>query len=246
MHQNKGAQPAEKRIRRAAAACYHCHWRKVRCDAALLKYPCTNCTLDGRTDCTLRPNATTRFKNLQKNDDEKSPPESTAPDVCQRMAPSESTSEVAMLLQNSGCPELQAQMECDLGFDLGVSTQVPGPYDIDSAHLMVGNTGTVFPGQHFLNLDGLSSLPMSDVHVLAINGCLEIPPKPAVDVFLRKYFLLLHPSIPILDEVQFWNTFLQSNENPGYSRKVSLFVFQAMLLASCTVCILQPYFVFRS
>lgn len=34
------------RIRRAAVACEYCHARKVRCDAMVHGFPCTNCRLD--------------------------------------------------------------------------------------------------------------------------------------------------------------------------------------------------------
>ncbi|KAL2787775.1 fungal-specific transcription factor domain-containing protein [Aspergillus keveii] len=35
-----------RRIKRAARACQRCHARKVRCDATVTGYPCTNCRLD--------------------------------------------------------------------------------------------------------------------------------------------------------------------------------------------------------
>lgn len=39
--------PANKpRIRRARVACEYCHGRKVRCDAMVHGFPCTNCRLD--------------------------------------------------------------------------------------------------------------------------------------------------------------------------------------------------------
>ncbi|KAG2413185.1 hypothetical protein HFD88_002374 [Aspergillus terreus] len=76
---------------------------------------------------------------------------------------------------------------------------------------------------------------MNDVQVLMVNGCLEIPPKAAVNIFVRKYFLLLHPLLPIIDEAEFWEIYNQSNKFLSCLGKMSLFVFQAMLLASCAV-----------
>ncbi|KAJ0418680.1 hypothetical protein BJY00DRAFT_324838 [Aspergillus carlsbadensis] len=35
-----------RRIKRASRACQHCHARKVRCDATVTGFPCTNCRLD--------------------------------------------------------------------------------------------------------------------------------------------------------------------------------------------------------
>ncbi|KAF9884563.1 hypothetical protein FE257_001508 [Aspergillus nanangensis] len=230
MHANKGAPGTERRIRRAAAACYRCHWRKVRCDAAVLGYPCTNCTLDGITDCTLRPNATVRYKRLQRKDNSVSPPK-TAPDACQTI-PQHTATEYEW---SSGAVDgLRSTKEPDIQeFDLGASTSQGNIYNVNAHSSVVEGGHTIFPGQYFLNLERLSSLPMSDVHLLMVNGCLEIPPKPALDVFLRKYFLLLHPLVPILNEAEFWGGYLQSSESPSYPPRVSLFVFQAMLLASC-------------
>lgn len=37
----------------ATAACVHCHRRKVRCDARVVGFPCTNCRSAGKTDCRI-------------------------------------------------------------------------------------------------------------------------------------------------------------------------------------------------
>ncbi|KAB8271092.1 Hydantoinase B/oxoprolinase-domain-containing protein [Aspergillus minisclerotigenes] len=175
MYQTKGPRPAEKRIRRAAAACYRCHARKVRCDASILGYPCTNCVLDGRTDCTLRPNATTRFKNLKQGQRRNTvqglvkPNEEEHTTLNSGGEPCETTPQSAMLPRASGFPEL-----------LESPRQIETIYDSS--------------GQHFIDLNALSLLPMSDVHILVTGGCLDMPPKSAMDVFLMKYFLLVHPT----------------------------------------------------
>lgn len=50
-------------IRRAPAACLGCRKRKVRCDATA-NGRCTNCRLDGLTNCVIRPNNTPRFLKI--------------------------------------------------------------------------------------------------------------------------------------------------------------------------------------
>ncbi|PKY05798.1 hypothetical protein P168DRAFT_221156, partial [Aspergillus campestris IBT 28561] len=221
----------ERRIRRAAAACYRCHWRKVRCDAAVLGSPCTNCTLDRRTDCTLRPNVTARFKRLQQNGN---PQSGASAEIIPPTAPGLSAYEAAPEVISSPSPDIRVP-EPSTQIDLadGVWNGAGDPCSVDG--LVVEDSSTAAPGQYFLALDRVSSLPMDDVHVLVTNGSLDIPPKDLVDVFLRKYFLVIHPSLPILNEVQFWNIYLHANGNLNPSQKVSLFVFQAMLLASCSV-----------
>ncbi|RAQ48725.1 hypothetical protein AFGD_010801 [Aspergillus flavus] len=241
MYQTKGPRPAEKRIRRAAAACYRCHARKVRCDASILGYPCTNCVLDGRTDCTLRPNATTRFKNLKQSQRRNTvqglvkPNEEEHTTLNSSGEPCETTPQSAMLPRASGFPELlesPRQTETIYECESDASTQILDPLSVSSPRMRLDSLGASSSGQHFIDLNALSLLPMSDVHILVTGGCLDMPPKSAMDVFLMKYFLLVHPSVPILDEVEFWNTYLQS-EDTNYAPKISLFVFQAMLLSSC-------------
>lgn len=228
----------ERRIRRAAAACYRCHRRKVRCDAAVLGSPCTNCTLDGRTDCTLRPNATARFMKLQRNESPQLNEPST--EIIPSMTSGLSACEPSSGVISSPSPDIRVpepltQIDIAGGTGLSAVSQAGDPCRVDYLG-MEDSSGTAAPGQYFLALDRVSSLPMDDVHVLVTNGSLDIPPKYLVDVFLGKYFLVIHPSLPILNEVQFWNTYLQANESIDPSQKVSLFVFQAMLLASCSVC----------
>lgn len=197
----------------------------------------------------MRPNTTARFKRLQKDDGECSPPKSTGADGHKRVTPSassenESSPQAESLLQDLGSPDMPAQMDTYSPIEMPDSTNLPDPLSMDPSQMMMDNAGFAVPGQNFLDLEGLPTLPMSEVHILATNGCLEIPPKPAVDVFLGKYFLLLHPCLPILDESHFWNVYLQSNDSPIGSPKISLFVFQAMLLASCAVRHPQVYPIF--
>ena len=246
MYQTKGPQPVEKRIRRAAAACYRCHGRKVRCDASILGYPCTNCVLDGRTDCTLRPNATARFKSLKQSQRRSTAQKSAKLNgdeqntVNASEKPSETTPQLSTLPPASGFPKLldsPNHTETIFETESDASSQILDPQPVISPRMRLDSVGPSFSGQQFLDLNALSPLPMSVVHILVTGGCLDMPPKAALDVFIMKYFLLVHPSVPILDEVEFWNTYLQL-EDAEYAPKISLFLFQAMLLSSCAVCIL--------
>lgn len=224
----------ERRIRRAAAACYYCHARKVRCDAAILGHPCTNCTLDRRTDCTLRPNATSRFRKLQINQHvsanevdasvrEKSSHMDTSP-ASQSSQSSNKEEEEEERVQPS------IETTCNQDWDI-----LPSNGDLaencfpESSHWLPD-----FP-VNFLDLDRLSTLPMEEVHNISTQGCLEIPPRHIAEIFLKKYFLLVHPSLPILDETQVWGACMQRGAGASLHPKLSLFVFQAVLLASSAV-----------
>jgi hypothetical protein len=82
----------------------------------------------------------------------------------------------------------------------------------------------------FLLSDRLSSLAPEDLAFLSSKGSLTIPDRAYTKEFVTQYFLRIHPILPVLDEIQVWNAF-EGNS----TEKVSLFVFQALLFASCPV-----------
>ncbi|KAJ5355539.1 Transcription factor [Penicillium cataractarum] len=102
-----------------------------------------------------------------------------------------------------------------------------GPYDVldgagkDANSFHLGD----YP---FLMSDRLSSLEPEDLTFLSSKGSLSIPSRAYTKEFVTQYFLRIHPILPVLDEIQFWHAF-EGNS----TEKVSLFVFQALLFASC-------------
>lgn len=67
-----------------------------------------------------------------------------------------------------------------------------------------------------------------------------VPAQPALDDFVKQYFLHVHPSTPVLDEASFWHMYLEcGNTFVSGGQKLSVFVFQAMLFTSCSVSILS-------
>lgn len=218
----------ERRIRRAAAACYYCHARKVRCDAAILGHPCTNCTLDRRTDCTIRPNATSRFRKLQIK---QHAPANEIGASLRDKSPSLDTSAVSQSSDKEEEVRPSIESTLDHYWDLLL------PSEGLSENLFWESTSCLpdFPAS-FLDLDRLSTMPMEEVHNISTQGCLEIPPRHITEIFLTKYFLLVHPLLPILDETQVWGACIQGGADATLHQKLSLFVFQAVLLASSAVC----------
>ncbi|EXL41975.1 hypothetical protein FOCG_15333 [Fusarium oxysporum f. sp. radicis-lycopersici 26381] len=84
----------------------------------------------------------------------------------------------------------------------------------------------------FLTLD-MSGLEPDDVHYLESRNCLSVPTPDALDDFIREYFLHVHPGLPLLDEAQFWAVY-SGDKEPCGEPTISLFLFQAMLFASCS------------
>jgi hypothetical protein len=83
----------------------------------------------------------------------------------------------------------------------------------------------------FIDSAQLLSLSSEDTVTLDCEGCLDLPDHDATDEFVKHYFKRIHPLVPVLDEAEFWRSYLDTNTGC----KVSLFVFQSMLFASCSV-----------
>lgn len=104
--------------------------------------------------------------------------------------------------------------------------------EIDSHGL---NTAPQFPGHvdwssyGFLEFDD-SNLEQEDRTFLANKGSLHVPEPAALDEFVRRYFLHLHPTLPVLDEAEFWGSYTQCGKS-----KIPLLVLQALLFAGCPV-----------
>ncbi|OGM44533.1 hypothetical protein ABOM_006768 [Aspergillus bombycis] len=86
----------------------------------------------------------------------------------------------------------------------------------------------------FLELRSLSSLDKWDISYLASKGCFTLPGQSILDEFVKKYFLHIHMSTPILDEAEFWQLYSQQrNRASSHGRSLSVLVLQAMLFRSC-------------
>ncbi|KAL6399879.1 Cutinase transcription factor 1 beta [Ilyonectria robusta] len=81
----------------------------------------------------------------------------------------------------------------------------------------------------------LSLLSELDAQFLEAQGCFKAPCRQAADEFMREYFLHVHPNLPLLDESVFWNMYHRNGYATQNGRtSFSLFLFQAMLFASCS------------
>jgi hypothetical protein len=92
-------------------------------------------------------------------------------------------------------------------------------------------TSASYKDYAFIDSNQLLSLSSEDTMILDFKGCLGLPDQNATEEFMKQYFKRIHPLVPVLDEAEFWRSYL----DPNTGRKVSLFVFQSMLFASCSV-----------
>ena len=100
------------------------------------------------------------------------------------------------------------------------------------------NTSVTFSYYSALEVKELSRLAPGDVRYLESKGCLHLPSRPYLDLFIRHYFLHVHPCMPVLDEGQFWDMYSNMCDNREGTDKISLLLFQAMLFAATAVSIL--------
>lgn len=75
-----------------------------------------------------------------------------------------------------------------------------------------------------------SFLSSQDVAFLTLKGSLALPNKALALRFVELYFQYIHPFVPVIDEHKFWRIWDRQCDE-----KLSLFLFQAMLFASCPV-----------
>ncbi|KAJ5986168.1 hypothetical protein N7451_010533 [Penicillium sp. IBT 35674x] len=82
-----------------------------------------------------------------------------------------------------------------------------------------------------LEVPNLRDLPPADVAFLESQKCFHVPVGPFLETLVAHYFLYVHPTLPIVDEAEFWLAFRR--RQPGDS-KFSLLTFQAMLFVACS------------
>lgn len=71
---------------------------------------------------------------------------------------------------------------------------------------------------------------------LASEGCFSVPVKGILDEFLEKYFVHLHPMLPLLNERKFWDIYaIRFHGDQKNGNAISLLLLQAMLFVSCPV-----------
>ncbi|CAG8890329.1 unnamed protein product [Penicillium egyptiacum] len=196
-----------RRTRRSPTACSWCRQRKVRCDASLLGSPCTRCRQDGRTECNIRA------KNPKQSQKLANPmPPTYQYSGSNKMITDQHTDD---LRQSNDHPTLASRLRAH-----GLSLDDRGTSQPQS-------TNVPYTGYAFVEL---LSLPSEDLASLKFNDCLCLPGSNAIDEFVQEYFKRIHPSVPVLDEAEFWRIY-RNNQSTG--PKISLFVLQSLLVASC-------------
>ncbi|WKT54483.1 hypothetical protein QSH57_005067 [Fusarium oxysporum f. sp. vasinfectum] len=86
----------------------------------------------------------------------------------------------------------------------------------------------------FLTIGNIHTIPYQDVNYLESQGCLHVPNRSILEVFLRSYFMHVHVFLPLIDEGDFWDMYSGSpTTNDGSKTTASLLVLQAMIFSTC-------------
>ncbi|RTE69666.1 hypothetical protein BHE90_015954 [Fusarium euwallaceae] len=79
-----------------------------------------------------------------------------------------------------------------------------------------------------VNLGRRSHLSQKEIDFLESEASFDLPDPPELDHFVRAFFLIVHPNLPIVDEERFWQAYKARDQAVG----LSLFVLNAMLCLS--------------
>ncbi|KAK9418771.1 putative Zn(2)-C6 fungal-type domain-containing protein [Seiridium unicorne] len=157
------------------------------------------------------------FTSLQDDDNDSSP---QADDTL--LSPRQSVdclSLPALNIDTTHSPE-------DCFADLSVQGTGPAMTGMKSSNLFVLHK--------FIAIDIPNPTPFEKASLMEKGGCFHLPPKAAMDEFMKQYFLYVHAFMPLIDEGDFWDAYSgRESTNTKTRSDYSLFVIQAMLFMSC-------------
>ncbi|KAH8694309.1 hypothetical protein BGW36DRAFT_430319 [Talaromyces proteolyticus] len=110
--------------------------------------------------------------------------------------------------------------------------RLPSTFSFSYPDHLISTTNIPFSSYDFVSLDSLNRLPPEDISFLELKGCLHVPNRPILDVLLRRYFLHVHPCLPVLDEAEIWRMYDGNYSQNRSPQKLSLLVLQAIFFAS--------------
>ncbi|KAG4415367.1 Cutinase transcription factor 1 alpha [Cadophora malorum] len=242
------------RRQRASRACETCHARKVRCDAASLGVPCTNCVAFS-IECkipTPKRKKTATGKAKDSDSDRGEPVEERSP---RNDSPATGRSNSVYNTATDGTPatsltEAQYKQRQD---DDGTYAQFMKPkftrapikeagrvaYLGESSNLTLlvhDRHGTADVVHYPLpeNVRGsrarLTELDNVEIDILHQRGAFLLPPRSLCDELVDAYFKWVAPIVPVINRNRFMKQYRDSKNPP------SLLLLQAILLAGSRVC----------
>ncbi|KAM0741899.1 hypothetical protein ACQRIT_002076 [Beauveria bassiana] len=247
------------RRQRASRACETCHARKVRCDAASLGVPCTNCVAF-QIECRI-PNP--KRKKAQSNAGQ------TSKDSDSDRGDGDERSQTGTSISSATYPQPPTVSHSIEGTPLTLLTEAQSrKQDIDTGTYLnmvmkpkftrapITEAGRVaYLGEssnltllvhdrqgsadvvHYPlpeNVRGsrarLTELDNVEIDILHQRGAFLLPPRSLCDELIDSYFKWVHPIVPVVNRARFMKQYRDPKNPP------SLLLLQAVLLAGTRVC----------
>lgn len=240
--QQSSSHPSFRR-QRASRACETCHARKVRCDAASLGVPCTNCTAFG-IECRIPTPKRKKTSNKKDSDGEQttivpqesalrrestattadSPAASTTRENPTGLNLSRDDKTTFMKPKFARAPIKEAGRVAYLGESSNLSLLVHDRY---------GTTDVVhYPLPE--NVRGakarVNELDDMEINILHTRGAFLLPPRALCDELVDAFFKWVAPVVPVINRSRFMRQYRDPKNPP------SLLLLQAILLAGSRVC----------
>ncbi|KAK6502115.1 Transcriptional activator of fatty acid utilization [Arthrobotrys conoides] len=245
----QGTSHSGFRRQRASRACETCHARKVRCDAASLGVPCTNCVAFS-IECKIptpkrKKAAPSESKQKDDESDSKSASPGAAPKIVVRDQPSyeadvpslptiaasdlaaeSETSPFVQFLKPkfARAPIKDAGRVAYLGESSNLSLLVHDRHGAaDVVHYPLPESIRGARAQ-------LTELDSEEIDILNRRGAFLLPPRALCDELVDAFFRHIAPIVPVINH----NRFMQRYRDPA--NPPSLLLLQAVLLAGSRVC----------
>ncbi|KAA6415092.1 MAG: cutinase transcription factor 1 alpha [Lasallia pustulata] len=243
------------RRQRASRACETCHARKVRCDAASLGVPCTNCVAFS-IECKIPAPKRKKTQNRSKDSDSErgdsvhanSPKQESPGRYTPIRGPTAHNTQDGMPATSLSDAQAAQQATHNSHY-----TQFMKPkfarapikeagrvaYLGESSNLSLlvhdrhGTTDVVhypLPDTVKGTRAGMTELDNVEIDILHQRGAFLLPPRMLCDELVESFFKWVAPIVPVINRSRFMRRY-RDNENPP-----SLLLLQAMLLAGSRVC----------
>ncbi|KAG5978155.1 Cutinase transcription factor 1 alpha [Claviceps digitariae] len=248
------------RRQRASRACETCHARKVRCDAASLGVPCTNCVAF-QIECRIPTPKRKKPQNAGSQNNRDSDSEREGTDDRPHQTPPASSgasfpraptvSHTSDGTPSSSMTEAQVrQEEVDKGTYLNLvmkpkftrapiteAGRVAFLGESSNLTLLVHDRQGSSDVVHYPlpeNVRGsrarLTELDNVEIEILRQRGAFLLPPRSLCDELIEAYFKWVHPIVPVINRCRFMRQYRDPKNPP------SLLLLQAVLLAGSRVC----------
>lgn len=248
-------EPRRGGKKRSKLACRNCRRRKVRCDVHPHGAPCTNCRLDSVECAPCEKRTRGCIKN--KRQTSKQTAIVPSPEQATSSSPADSLGECHQASLNTENDARLASLEeawfhehrrssLSLPSENNPETGVDGAQGLSPAAFLNdkhSSPGNSCPQQleippSYLTCD-MSRVSAEDYSYLKQKGSFSLPKRDVLEDLLECYFDYIHPTMPFIDETEFWEIYhgrdADGQPSPlSHRTRISWLIFQAMLFAATT------------